>query len=359
MTADPSPRIAVLGADGRMGRALIRAVGGRRPSAVADGRHRARRRRGDRRRTPGLRAGIEAGGRASSPRRCPPRASPTSGSTSPTASATESVNVGRRRRRAPRWSSARPASGTHARAAIDVAAHEDPDRLRRPTTRSASTCMLKLVADAARALGPGYDLEIVEAHHRAKRDAPSGTALRLAEALAEATGRDLADRRTLRAPRRHRPAHAPARSASRPCAAATWSATTPCSSWATATGWRSPTAPSSRDTFAVGAVRAALWVAGREPGPLRHARRIGIGLTGNLDCRSVAVDAKMKPMPGPRRTAAREASAAPRARFFVGGPGDPLRVPDLQFDFARLSTEAVQPARGQARHARRPRRSPR
>jgi len=52
--------------------------------------------------------------------------------------------------------------------------------------------LLKLVADAARVLGPGYDLEIVETHHRAKRDAPSGTALRLAQALAEATGRDLA-----------------------------------------------------------------------------------------------------------------------------------------------------------------------
>jgi 4-hydroxy-tetrahydrodipicolinate reductase len=51
--------------------------------------------------------------------------------------------------------------------------------------------LLKLVADAARALGPSYDLEIVETHHRAKRDAPSGTALRLAEALADATGRDL------------------------------------------------------------------------------------------------------------------------------------------------------------------------
>jgi len=51
--------------------------------------------------------------------------------------------------------------------------------------------MLKLIADAARILGPGYDLEIVETHHRLKRDAPSGTALRLAEALAEATGRDL------------------------------------------------------------------------------------------------------------------------------------------------------------------------
>ena len=52
--------------------------------------------------------------------------------------------------------------------------------------------MLKLIADAARLLGPAYDIEIVETHHRAKRDAPSGTALRLAEAVAEASGRDLA-----------------------------------------------------------------------------------------------------------------------------------------------------------------------
>src|SRR4029078_5093864 len=43
------------------------------------------------------------------------------------------------------------------------------------------TVLLKLVADAARALGPGYDIEIVEAHHRMKRDAPSGTAPRLAD----------------------------------------------------------------------------------------------------------------------------------------------------------------------------------
>ena len=52
--------------------------------------------------------------------------------------------------------------------------------------------MLKLVAEAARMLGAAYDIEIVETHHRAKRDAPSGTALRLAEAVAEASGRDLA-----------------------------------------------------------------------------------------------------------------------------------------------------------------------
>jgi 4-hydroxy-tetrahydrodipicolinate reductase len=52
--------------------------------------------------------------------------------------------------------------------------------------------MLKLVADAAAMLGSGYDIEIVETHHRAKRDAPSGTALRLGEAVAEGSGRDFA-----------------------------------------------------------------------------------------------------------------------------------------------------------------------
>lgn len=51
--------------------------------------------------------------------------------------------------------------------------------------------LFELVADAARRLG-GYDIEIVESHHRFKKDAPSGSALRLAERAAAATGRDLA-----------------------------------------------------------------------------------------------------------------------------------------------------------------------
>jgi 4-hydroxy-tetrahydrodipicolinate reductase len=50
----------------------------------------------------------------------------------------------------------------------------------------------KLAEIAARILGDGYDVEIVEAHHRHKVDAPSGTALRLGEAVAAALGRDLA-----------------------------------------------------------------------------------------------------------------------------------------------------------------------
>lgn len=60
-----------------------------------------------------------------------------------------------------------------------------------PNTSVGVTALIRLVAEAARMLGPDFDLEVVETHHRKKRDAPSGTALRLAESLAEATGRDL------------------------------------------------------------------------------------------------------------------------------------------------------------------------
>ena len=50
---------------------------------------------------------------------------------------------------------------------------------------------LKLLEMAARALATGYDIEVVEAHHRHKVDAPSGTALKMGEVIAQALGRDL------------------------------------------------------------------------------------------------------------------------------------------------------------------------
>lgn len=50
---------------------------------------------------------------------------------------------------------------------------------------------LKLLQMAAKALSEGYDIEIIEAHHRHKVDAPSGTALRMGEVIAESLGRDL------------------------------------------------------------------------------------------------------------------------------------------------------------------------
>ena len=49
----------------------------------------------------------------------------------------------------------------------------------------------KLLEMAAKALATGYDIEVIEAHHRHKVDAPSGTALKMGEVLAEALGRDL------------------------------------------------------------------------------------------------------------------------------------------------------------------------
>jgi 4-hydroxy-tetrahydrodipicolinate reductase len=53
------------------------------------------------------------------------------------------------------------------------------------------TLALQVLATMARALGDDYDVEVTEIHHRFKKDAPSGTALRMAEVVAAALGRDL------------------------------------------------------------------------------------------------------------------------------------------------------------------------
>ncbi len=51
--------------------------------------------------------------------------------------------------------------------------------------------LYKVIAEMARTLGDDYDIEVIEAHHRLKKDAPSGTALKIAEVLARAVNRDL------------------------------------------------------------------------------------------------------------------------------------------------------------------------
>jgi 4-hydroxy-tetrahydrodipicolinate reductase len=50
---------------------------------------------------------------------------------------------------------------------------------------------LKLLDVAAKLMSTGYDIEVIEAHHRHKVDAPSGTALKMGEVIANALGRDL------------------------------------------------------------------------------------------------------------------------------------------------------------------------
>jgi 4-hydroxy-tetrahydrodipicolinate reductase len=51
--------------------------------------------------------------------------------------------------------------------------------------------IFKIIAEMAKAFGDDYDIEVIEAHHRLKKDAPSGTALKMAEILAKAVNRDL------------------------------------------------------------------------------------------------------------------------------------------------------------------------
>jgi 4-hydroxy-tetrahydrodipicolinate reductase len=62
-----------------------------------------------------------------------------------------------------------------------------------PNTSVGVSLLINLVQAAAKVLNEGYDIEIIEAHHRYKVDAPSGTALRLGEAAASALGRNLDD----------------------------------------------------------------------------------------------------------------------------------------------------------------------
>jgi 4-hydroxy-tetrahydrodipicolinate reductase len=125
--------------------------------------------------------------------------------------------------------------------------------------------VLRLLEVAARGLGEGYDVEIVEAHHRQKRDAPSGTALRMAEVLAGALGRDLDE-----VARHGRSGDVGARAAEEIGILAVRGGDVVGDHTAHFLGLGERVEithrASSRETFARGAVRAAQWVAGRGPG---------------------------------------------------------------------------------------------
>lgn len=125
--------------------------------------------------------------------------------------------------------------------------------------------LLSLVKQVAERLQQGYDVEIIEAHHRHKVDAPSGTALRLGEAAAEGLGRNLYDvavygREGEEGPRDEQTiGFATIRAADVVGEHSVWFATD---------GERLELThrASSRLTFAKGAVRAALWLAGKPAG---------------------------------------------------------------------------------------------
>jgi 4-hydroxy-tetrahydrodipicolinate reductase len=77
--------------------------------------------------------------------------------------------------------------------AVVVEASADCAIVMAPNMSVGVNLCFKLLEIAARALSDDYDVEIVEAHHRHKVDAPSGTALRMGEVVANASGRNLED----------------------------------------------------------------------------------------------------------------------------------------------------------------------
>ena len=78
------------------------------------------------------------------------------------------------------------------RAAVEATAAHVPTLIA-ANTSVGLTALLRILPELVRALGAEYDLEIVETHHRHKADAPSGTALTIARALAAARDAELAD----------------------------------------------------------------------------------------------------------------------------------------------------------------------
>jgi 4-hydroxy-tetrahydrodipicolinate reductase len=79
---------------------------------------------------------------------------------------------------------------TEGKAAIEAAAHDIPVVFA-PNMAVGVNAVFRLLDVAARILNEGYDVEVIEAHHRHKVDAPSGTALRMGEVVAAALGRTL------------------------------------------------------------------------------------------------------------------------------------------------------------------------
>ena len=134
--------------------------------------------------------------------------------------------------------------------------------------------LLKLVAEAAKALGEDYDVEIAETHHRFKKDAPSGTAIALARSICAALGREYGDSAVL-----GRGGMSPRRRGEIGLHALRVGDTV--GEHAVHFGNLGETvtlahSAHTRDTFASGALRAAAWVVGQKPGLYSMADVLGL-----------------------------------------------------------------------------------
>ncbi|MBK1724447.1 4-hydroxy-tetrahydrodipicolinate reductase [Thiocystis violacea] len=149
--------------------------------------------------------------------------------------------------------------------AVIAAAGEEIGIVFAPNMSVGVNLCFKLLDIAARVLGDEVDIEIIEAHHRHKVDAPSGTALRMGEVIADALGRDLKEVAVY-----GREGHTGARER-QTIGFETIRAGDVVgehSVWFAAEGERVEIAhkASSRMTFARGAARAARWIAERDSG---------------------------------------------------------------------------------------------
>lgn len=135
--------------------------------------------------------------------------------------------------------------------------------------------VFELARTAAKALGESYDIEIVEAHHRHKVDAPSGTALRLGEILASALNRDL--KKVAKHGRQGETGQRPARQIGFHAIRGGDIVGEHTVIFA-GTGERLELTvrSSSRMTYALGALRAARWLEGRAPGLYDMADVLGL-----------------------------------------------------------------------------------
>jgi 4-hydroxy-tetrahydrodipicolinate reductase len=158
--------------------------------------------------------------------------------------------------------------------AIDAAAR-DLAVLQTGNTALGVTLLAHLVREAAAKLGPEWDIEIVEMHHREKVDAPSGTALLLGEAAAQGRGIDLAAMSE-----RGRDGHTGARKPGAIGFAALRGGTAAGEHAVILAGEheRLTLSHSAEDRmiFAHGAVRAAQWLIGRPAGRYTMAQVLGL-----------------------------------------------------------------------------------
>ena len=158
-------------------------------------------------------------------------------------------------------------------AAIDRAAADIPI-LQAPNMSLGVNVLFKIAGEVARMLGEDYDIEIVEGHHRFKKDAPSGTAMGLAEAILKATNKTaealVYDRHGADCVRKRGEIGMHALRIGDEVGRHT--------AYFAALGERLELThvATNRDTFVHGALKAAKWLAARKPGRYRVADMLGL-----------------------------------------------------------------------------------